>query len=292
MIDVLQYEFMQHALIAGLLAAIACGIVGVYVVVKRIVFISGGIAHASFGGIGFGYFIGISPVLGAMFFAIASALGMGLVTRKTRLPEDTAIGIMWAMGMALGIIFIGLSPGYAPDLFSYLFGNILTVSFSNILLMLVLDAIIVTIVIALYKEFMTLSFDEEYGTVAGAPVGALYFLLLCMIALTVVVLIRVVGIILVIALLTIPAALARQFTHSLWKMMLLAILFGEAFTFGGLWISYKLDAAYEANVASGATIILLSGAVLLVYSGLSMIRDKWLNSRDVLSPEISEQKNS
>jgi len=283
MIDVLQYEFMQHALIAGLLAAIVCGIVGVYVVVKRIVFISGGIAHASFGGIGFGYLIGISPVLGAMFFAIASALGMGLVTRKTRLPEDTAIGIMWAMGMALGIIFIGLSPGYAPDLFSYLFGNILTVSSSNILLMLILDAIIVTIVIALYKEFLAISFDEEYGTVAGAPVGALYFLLLCMIALTVVVLIKVVGIILVIALLTIPAAMARQFTHNLWKMMLLAILFGEAFTFGGLWLSYELD------VASGATIILLSGAVLLVYSGLSRIRDKWIKVQKVSLPEIGEQ---
>ncbi len=282
MIDALQYEFMQHALIAGLLAAIACGIVGVYVVVKRIVFISGGIAHASFGGIGLGYLIGISPVLGAVFFTIASALGMGLVTRKTRLPEDTAIGIMWAMGMALGIIFIGLSPGYAPDLFSYLFGNILTVPLSDIILMLVLDAIIVITVVALYKEFLALSFDEEYGTVSGAPIGALYFLLLCMIALTVVVLIRVVGIILVIALLTIPAALAKQFTHNLWKMILLAILFGEAFSFGGLWLSYELD------VASGATIILLSGTVLLAYSGLSKIRNKWVNLLKAPSPEIGE----
>ncbi len=282
MIDALQYEFMQHALIAGLLAAIACGIVGVYVVVKRIVFISGGIAHASFGGIGLGYLIGISPVLGAVFFTIASALGMGLVTRKTRLPEDTAIGIMWAMGMALGIIFIGLSPGYAPDLFSYLFGNILTVPLSDIILMLVLDAIIVITVVALYKEFLALSFDEEYGTVSGAPIGALYFLLLCMIALTVVVLIRVVGIILVIALLTIPAALAKQFTHNLWKMILLAILFGEAFSFGGLWLSYELD------VASGATIILLSGTVLLAYSGLSKIRNKWVNLLKVPSPEVGE----
>lgn len=281
MIEALQYEFIQHALIAGLLAAIACGIVGVYIVVNRIVFISGGIAHTSFGGIGLGYFIGISPVLGAMLFAITSALGIGLVTRKTRLPEDTAIGIMWAIGMALGIIFIGLSPGYAPDLLSYLFGNILTVPFSDIFLMLVLDAIIVTVVVALYKEFMALSFDEEYGTVTGAPVGALYFLLLCMIALTVVMLIRVVGIILVIALLTIPAALARQFTYNLGKMMLLAILFGEAFTFGGLWLSYELG-----DVASGATIILLSGTVLLIYSGLSVIRDKWFKVTELSSTEI------
>jgi len=284
MIDALQYEFMQHALIAGLLAAIACGIVGVYVVVKRIVFISGGIAHASFGGIGLGYLIGISPILGAVFFTIASALGMGVVTRKTKLAEDTAIGILWAMGMALGIIFIGLSPGYAPDLFSYLFGNILTVPFSDLILMLILDAVIVIIVIALYKELLALSFDEEFGTVSGAPMGVLYFLLLCMIALTVVVLIRVVGIILVIALLTIPPALARKFTHNLWKMMLLAILFGEAFTFGGLWLSYELD------VASGATIILLSGTVLLGYSGLSMIHSKWFTTREVSSRKIGEHE--
>ncbi|MFC1964448.1 metal ABC transporter permease [Chloroflexota bacterium] len=266
MLEALQYEFMRNALLAGLLAAIACGIVGVYVVVKRIVFISGGIAHASFGGIGLGYLVGISPVLGATFFTLASALGMGLVTRKTKLPEDTAIGILWAMGMAMGIIFIGLAPGYAPDLFSYLFGNILTVPFSDLLLMLALDIIIVLIVIALYKEFLAVSFDEEFGMVVGVPVDALYLLLLCMVALTVVVLIRVVGIILVIALLTIPAALARQFTHNLLKMMLLAILFGAVFTFGGLWLSFELD------LASGATIILLSGTVLLAFFGLSRLR--------------------
>ena len=127
MVEALQYEFMRNALLAGLLAAVACGIVGVYVVVKKIVFISGGIAHASFGGIGLGYFLGINPVLGAVFFSLASALGMGLVTKRTRLPQDTAIGILWAIGMALGIIFIGLTPGYAPDLFGYLFGSILTV---------------------------------------------------------------------------------------------------------------------------------------------------------------------
>ena len=268
MLEALQYDFMRNALLAGLLAAVACGIVGVYVVTKRIVFISGGIAHASFGGIGLGYLIGISPVLGATFFALASALGMGLVTRKTRLPEDTAIGILWAMGMALGIIFIGLAPGYAPDLFSYLFGNILTVPLSDLLLMLVLDVIIIGVVVALYKEFLALAFDEEFGTVVGVPVEMLYLLLLCMIALTVVILIRVVGIILVIALLTIPAALARQFTHDLRKMMLLAILFGALFAFGGLWLSYIFD------IASGATIILLSGTVLLAFFAFSRWRHR------------------
>ncbi|MEJ2740297.1 MAG: metal ABC transporter permease, partial [Dehalococcoidia bacterium] len=179
MLDLLQYEFMRNALFAGLLASVACGIVGVYVVTKKIVFISGGIAHASFGGIGLGYLIGFSPVQGAMFFSLLSALSIGFISRRTKLPEDTAIGILWAMGMALGIVFIGLSPGYAPDLFSYLFGNILTVPTSDLILMLALDAVIVIMVIALFKEFLALSFDEEFGRVVGMPVGVLYLLLLC-----------------------------------------------------------------------------------------------------------------
>jgi len=258
MLDALQYEFMQNALYAGLLASVACGIIGVYVVINRIVFISGGIAHASFGGIGLGYLLQMNPVHGALFFTIASALGMGLITRRTKLPEDTAIGILWAMGMAMGIIFIGLAPGYAPDLFSYLFGNILTVPNSDLILMIILDIVIVSVVIALYKEFLALSFDEEFGTVVGIPVEWLNLLLLGMIALTVVVLIRVVGIILVIALLTIPATMARQFTHDLKIMMLLSIGFGAIFTVCGLWLSYEFD------VASGATIILFGGTVLLL----------------------------
>ena len=268
MIEALQYEFMRNALLAGILAAIACGIIGTYVVVKKMVFISGGISHASFGGIGLGHYVGIDPVLGALFFTVASALGMGLVTKRTKLPEDTTIGILWAIGMALGIIFIGLTPGYAPDLFSYLFGNILAVSPSDLVMMLILDAIIILVVALLYKEFLALSFDEEFGTVVGMPTERLYFVLLCLIALTVVVLIRVVGIILIIALLTIPAAMARQFTHSLKRMMLLSILFGAVFAIGGLWLSYELD------LASGATIILVSGTLFLASLGLSKLRSK------------------
>ena len=268
MFDAFQFEFMRNALLAGLLASVACGIVGVYVVVKKIVSMSGSIAHASFGGIGLGYLLKFNPVLGAMLFALASALTMGVVTRRTRLPEDTATGILWAIGMALGVIFIGLSAGYAPDLMSYLFGNILTVPFSDILLMAALDVIILTLVAAFYKEFLLLSFDEEFGTVVGMPVNALYVLLLCMVALTVVVLIRVVGMILVIAMLTFPAALARQFTHDIRKMMALSVIFGMLFTFGGLWISYAL------NLASGAAIILLSGLVLLLSYAVAGLRGR------------------
>jgi zinc transport system permease protein len=266
MLGALQYEFMRNALMAGLLAAVACGIVGVYVVVKRIVFISGGIAHASFGGIGLGYFLGISPIIGALVFSVASGLAIGGITRRTRLPADTAIGILWAVGMALGVIFINLTPGYAPDLMSYLFGNILTVPMSDILLMVVLDAVIIGIIVAFYKEYLILSFDEEYATAVGMPVEKLYLLLLAMIALTVVVLIRVVGMILVIALLTFPAAMARQFTHNMKRMMLLSVIFGFLFTLGGLWLSYEL------KLPSGATIILLGGVVLAISFAVSRFR--------------------
>jgi len=269
MLEALQYEFMRNALMAGLLAAVACGIVGVYVVVKKIVFISGGIAHASFGGIGLGYLLGINPIIGALFFSLASGLAIGAITRRTRLAADTAIGILWALGMALGVMFIALTPGYAPDLMSYLFGSILTVRFSDILLMLVLVAVIIGIAVALYKEYLILSFDEEYGTAVGMPVGKLYFLLLAMIALTVVVLIQIVGMILVIALLTFPAAMARQFTHNMKTMMLLAVFLGFVFIVGGLWLSYVL------KLPSGATIVLLSGTILVVSLGLSRLRMRY-----------------
>ncbi len=266
MVEALQYEFMRNALMAGLLAALACGVIGVYVVVKRIVFISGGIAHTSFGGVGLGYLLNINPVLGALFFSLAAALGIGFIIRRTRLPEDTAIGVIWAAGMALGVIFIGLTPGYAPDLFSYLFGNILTVPAIDLVFMLILDIIIIAVVVIFYKEFLALSFDEEFSTVVGVPVETLYLILLSLIALTVVVLIRVVGIILVIALLTIPPALARQFTHDLRKMMLISVVLGIIFTFGGLWLSYELD------IASGASIILLGSVVLVLSFGYNRLR--------------------
>jgi len=261
----LQYEFMRNALIAGLLASVSCGIIGAFVVVKKMVSISGAISHASFGGIGLGYFLRVSPILGALFFSTLSALGMGLVSRRTRLSEDTAIGIMWAVGMAAGIIFIGLTPGYAPDLFSYLFGSILTVPLLDIIMMLVLDIFIIIVISLLYKEFFAISFDEEFATVMGVPTEALYLTLLCLVALTIVILIRIVGGILVIALLTIPAAAARQFTYNLKLMMVLSIVFGALFTFAGLLLSYYLD------LASGATTIMVSAVSFFIIYGASRL---------------------
>lgn len=257
MIDILQFEFMRNALYAAILVSIACGIVGTFVVIKRIVFISGGITHAAFGGIGLGYLIGVNPVLTAIPFSILAAFGIGVLSKKTNISEDSAIGMLWAVGMALGILFIGLVPGYAPDLFSYLFGSILTVSLSDIIIMIVLDAIIVVTVFVFYKEFHALAFDEEFALIAGVPTQTLYLLLLGLVALSVIVLIRVVGIILVLALLTIPAVIARQFTMRLNRLMLYSTIFAVVSAIVGLWLSYIL------NLSSGATIVLVLSAAFL-----------------------------
>ncbi|MHC1625672.1 MAG: metal ABC transporter permease [Methermicoccaceae archaeon] len=260
MIEILEYTFMRNALLAAVMVSIACGIVGTYVVTKRIVFISGGISHTSFGGIGLGYLIGVSPILTAIPFSILSALGIGIISKEGKLSEDTAIGILWAMGMSLGVIFINLSPGYAPDLFGYLFGNILTVPTSDLITMALLDVVIVIVVLSFFKEFSAISFDEEFSTVVGIPTKKMYLLLLCLVALSVVVMIRVVGIILVIALLTIPVAIAKYFTSNMKTLMLISILMGMILTICGLWLSYVLD------LASGATIVLAMGFAFVISS--------------------------
>jgi zinc transport system permease protein len=256
--EVLQLEFMQRALITGLLVSVACGIIGTYVVVNRIVFISGAIAHAAYGGIGLGYYLGINPALGAILFSIGAALGMGAVQRKTRERADTIIGMMWAIGMALGIVFVDLTRGYVVDLMSYLFGSILTVPWSDVVIMLVLDLVIIVLVAAFYKELLAISFDETYASTANVRVDAVHLLLLCLVALTVVMLMRVVGLILVIALLTMPAAVGAQFTADLKRMILISVVLGILFTTIGLWLSYVFD------LTSGATIILTAAAGFLV----------------------------
>lgn len=257
--EIFQYEFMRNALIAAVLVNIACGIVGTYVVIKRLVFISGGISHAAFGGIGLGYFLGVNnPIVTAIPFSLLSAIAIGLISKRSKLSEDAAIGIIWAAGMATGIIFINLTPGYAPDLFSYLFGNILTIPVSDLYIMLILDSIIIVIVILFFKEFYAVSFDEEFSTVIGIPNRLVYLALLCMVALSVVILIRIVGIILVIALLTIPSSICRQFTYNIKKLIISSIVIGVILTIAGLWLSYLL------NLASGATIIILLAIIFFL----------------------------
>ena len=275
----LQFDFMRNALMAGVLVSIACGIIGSLVVVNRIVFISGGIAHAAYGGIGLGYFFGFNPVLGAIAFALVSALGMGWVARKTQQRADTIIGVMWAIGMAIGIIAIDLTKGYKADLMSYLFGSILTVPRQDLIIMLVLDLIIGAMVVLFYKELLAISFDPLFATTRNVPVDGLYLMLVGAISLTVVMVMQVVGLIMVIALLTIPAAIAGQFVKDIKQMMLLASILGITFTTTGLWLSYFF------NLTSGATIILVAGTAyllsLLVKSSLVSFLER-LNSNKTI----------
>jgi zinc transport system permease protein len=252
MVEAFQSEFMRNALLAGLLAGVACGIIGTLVVVNRIVFISGGIAHAAYGGIGLAIFLGIPPLAGAVGFALAIAMIMAAVTLKNKQRADTVVGVLWAVGMALGIIMIDLTPGYNVDLMSYLFGSILAVPRSDILMMSLVDVGVLIIVGALYNNFLAMSFDEEFAKAMGVRVGVLYYILLGMIALSVIMLIRIVGLVLVIALLTIPPFIAEKFCHSLRAMMVVSIFLNFIFSLTGLWLSYTF------NLTSGATIIMVA----------------------------------
>lgn len=258
MLELFQYEFMQRALIAAVLVSISCGVVGSYVVIKRIVSLSGAISHAAFGGVGLGYFLGVNPVLAAIPFSIISAIAIGGVKQITNISEDTAIGILWSVGMAIGVIFINLTPGYAPDLFSYLFGSILTVSNTDLYIMLILDLVIISVVYMFRREFLAVSFDEEFSNVVGLPALLIYMLLLALVALSVVVLIKVVGVILLIALFTIPAAIGKQYTYNLRNLMILATILAVVLTSLGLILSFVF------NLASGATIVMVLAAAFLI----------------------------
>jgi zinc transport system permease protein len=258
MLNIFQYGFMRNALAAGVLVSIACGIIGTYIVINRIVFLSGGIAHASYGGIGLGYLLGVDPFYGAIVFSLISALGMGWVHRHTRERSDTIIGVMWAVGMAVGIILLDLAPGYKADLMSYLFGSILAVPMMDLIIMGILNIIIILTVAAFYKEFQAISFDESFAFVVNVPVDKLYMLLVSLIAFTVVMSMRVVGLIMVIALLTIPPAIAGLFVKDMKRMMVLSTGLSALFSFTGLMLSFYL------NLTSGATIILVAAVSYLI----------------------------
>jgi zinc transport system permease protein len=259
MLDALQYEFMRHALAAGLLASVICGIMGTLVVVNRIVFLSGGIAHAAYGGIGLSFFFGWPYMVGTLGFSLTAAMVMAAVTMKAKHRADTIIGVIWALGMACGIILLDLTPGYNVDLMSYLFGSILTVAGSDLWIMLIVGALIAGFVIYFYDDLLAISYDEEFARIRGVPVRALYFMLIGMLAVTVVLVIQVVGLILVIALLTIPPFIVEKYAKSLVQMMVGASLLGAVFTISGLWLSYAFD------LTSGASIILVAGIAFFLF---------------------------
>ena len=265
MIEALQFEFMQNALLAGLLASVICGVMGTMVVVNRIVFLSGGIAHAAFGGIGLAFFFGWHYLVGTISFSIVAALIMAVITLKAKHRADTIIGVIWAIGMAIGIILLDLTPGYNVDLMSYLFGSILTVPDSDIWMMVGVGAAILAVVIYFYNDYLALSYDEEFAQIRGVSVKTLYILMTVMLALGIVMVIQVVGLILVIALLTIPPYIAEKFSKSLFQMMVLSSMLSALFTVGGLWFSY------EFNLTSGASIILVAGIGFLISLGVERL---------------------
>lgn len=267
MIEALQFEFMRHALVAGLLASIICGIMGTLVVVNRIVFLSGGIAHAAYGGIGVAFYFGWPYLPGTIIFSLLAAMLMAAVSMKAKHRADTIIGVIWAVGMAVGIILIDLTPGYNVDLMSYLFGSILTVPTSDLLIMVGMGILITLGVVYYYKDLLALSYDEEFAQIRGVPVKRLYFTLIGMLAVTIVMVIQVVGLILVIALLTIPPFIMEKHAKSLFQMMAGSSLLGALFTITGLWLSYRFD------LTSGASIILVSGLAFL----LSLLID-WMRT--------------
>ena len=262
MFEVLQYDFIQNALISGVLISIAAGIIGSLVVVNKITFLTGGIAHSSYGGIGLAIYAGIPVLFGATIFAVITAILIAIITLKNRTRIDAIIGMMWASGMAIGIIFVDLTPGYNVDLMSYLFGSIIAVSNEDLIYMSILDVFIVVVIAFFYKQILAVSYDSEFATLRGINVKFFYTLILILAALCVVAAIKAVGLILVIALLTIPTYLAETFASRLSSMMIISSVLATIFTVLGLVVSYMYD------ISSGASIIMVAVLFLGVVKGL------------------------
>jgi zinc transport system permease protein len=273
--DVQHYPFLQNALLTGILASVACGIIGTYIVVRRISYIADGIAHTVLGGMGAALYLhkvyhwhGVVPIHGALVSAIIAAVIIGLVSLWAKQREDTVISALWAVGMAVGIVFIARTPGYSEDLMGYLFGNILMVSGNDLWMLAGLDALIVVVGLLFYNQFLAVCFDQEFARLRGVNVEVFYLLLLGLAALTVVVLATVVGIVMVIALLTLPVGIAALFSTSMWRMMTISAILCGIFTTSGLFVSYGPD--YPA----GATTIIIAGAAYLAAATA-----KWALSR-------------
>ena len=260
------YGFMQNALVAALLVGLLSGIVGVIIVEKRLVMMSGGVAHTAYGGVGLGYLLGFSPLLGAVGFSLLAAFGIGALRRRGGARTDVLISLFWSLGMAAGIIFVAMAPGYPPDLNTYLFGSILTITTSDILLMAGLALLVVLLFLAFFLDLRAYLFDETFAAVSGLRVRVLEYLLLGLIALTVVVLLRVTGIMLAIALLTAPAATAAMLTRRLLPRILTAAGLSAAFSVVGLVVSFYLD------VPTGATVVAVAVVTYLTVLGIRALR--------------------
>ena len=256
--ELFQYAFFRHALLGSLFASVACGIIGTYIVTRRLVFISGGLTHASFGGIGIGLYAGVSPILAAAVFSVLSAFGVEWLSKRSDMREDSAIAVFWTFGMAVGIIFSFLAPGFTPDLSSSLFGNILTITKGDLLMLGVLSAVLALFFSIFLRPILAIAFDREFARSQRMPVALFEYLLMMFIALTIVACLRMVGIVLAISLLTLPQMTANLFTSNFKRIIWLSILLGCISCIGGLFLSYCLQ------VPSGASIIFVS---ILLYAG-------------------------
>lgn len=265
--ELFQYTFFQHALLGSLFASIACGIIGTYIVTRRLVFISGGITHASFGGIGLGLYTGISPLLSAAVFSVLSAFGVEWLSKRKDMREDSAIAVFWTFGMAVGIIFSFLAPGFTPDLSAFLFGNILTITPTDIYMLALLSILLIVFFTLFLNPIVCIAFDREFARSQRIPVALFEYLLMMFIALTIVSCLRMVGIVLAISLLTLPQMTANLFTHSFKRIIWLSVFIGYLGCLGGLFISYKLQ------VPSGAAIIFFS---ILIYTLCKMGKSMYL----------------
>lgn len=267
---IFNYSFLRNAIIVSLLASIACGISGSFVVKKKMTFVSGGLAHAILGGIGIAYFLKLNTFVGAIIFALIFSFIITISKIKAHQEEDTIIGVLWAIGMAVGIIFMYITPGYNVDLLSFIFGNILMVETKDIFVVLILDVVIFSIFFFMYYHFLYASFDEEFLEVRGLSVNLIYFILLALISITIVILIKIVGLILVIALLTLPSVIASLFSKTLKKMILISIFFSILFTMSGIFL------AFQFNLPAGACIIIFAGIIYLLVLILKKFNRDWV----------------
>jgi zinc transport system permease protein len=261
--NLFEYQYFTNAVLAAFMTSISCGIAGAWVVSKRMVFISGGITHASFGGIGLGYYLGVSPVLGAAVFAVLSGIAVEKFSGRKMISSDSLIAILWSLGMALGIIFIYITPGYAPNLMTYLFGNILTVNSSDLIYLAVLSVALLIFFLLFFRKILYVSFDEEYARSQRINIPFINYSLMILVSLSIVFNIKVVGIILLISLLTLPQNTALLFTRNFKSMLLLSVVFALAGSLSGLMISWYL------NIPSGASIIF---TLALLYIFIRLIK--------------------
>jgi ABC-type Mn2+/Zn2+ transport systems, permease components len=256
--DIISYPFLYRAFIAGLLLSIAAGIVGTYIIARRLVFLTGGITHASFGGIGMAYFAGINPIWGAFVFSILSALGIDLATTRGKLREDSAIGMLWSFGMAIGIIFIALTPGYAPNLMGFLFGSIVTVTTFDLIVIIAVNIIVLLSFGAFFRWILYSAFDAEFAKTQNIPVHLVNSLMLILVSITIVAGIRMVGIILLLSILTLPSSTANLFTRRFKTIALIAIAINM------ISISAGLIFAFELNIPSGAAVVFVQVLVFAI----------------------------